>query len=53
MILSSVDLPEPLRPTRHHALARRHRQLDAIEQRRAAEGQSDVAELNEGRGHVD
>ena len=34
-----------------HALARRHRQLDAVEQRRAAEGERDVAELEEGRRH--
>ena len=33
------------------ALAGRDRQLDAGEQRRAAEGQRDVLELDEGRGH--
>ena len=35
-----------------HALARRDRQLDAVEQRRAAEGERDIAELDEGRGHA-
>ena len=32
-------------------LTRRDGQLDAVEQRRAAEGQGDISELNEGRGH--
>ena len=46
-IFSRVDLPEPLRPDQAHALARRHGQFGALEQRRAAEGEMDVAELDE------
>ena len=50
-ILSSVDLPDPLRPTRHTRSPDGDRQLDAVEERRAPEGERDVAELDEGRGH--
>ena len=48
-ICSRVDLPDPLRPTSAIALARRDRQLRALQQRRAAEGQGDVAQLEKGR----
>ena len=48
---SSVDLPEPLRPIRQTRSARRHRQFDARQQRRAAEGQRDVFQLDQRRRH--
>ena len=46
---SSVDLPEPLRPTTRDPVAGRNRQLRAVQQRRAAEGQANVSQLQEGR----
>ena len=49
-IFSSVDLPEPLRPTRQTRSPLGHREFGAGQQRRAAEGQRDVAKLEEGRG---
>ena len=51
-IFSSVDLPDPLRPTRATRSPRRDRQLCAREKRRAAEAQCDVFELKERRSHV-
>ena len=49
-IFSRVDLPEPLRPTRHtRSPAETDRSADG-QQRRAAEGQRDVAKLDQG-GH--
>ena len=51
-ILSSVDLPEPLRPTTHDPRAGRDGEIGAFEQRLAAEREHDALEGEEGRrGH--
>ena len=50
-IFSSVDLPEPLRPIRQTRSLGGHRQFDAGQQRRAAEGQRDVFQLDQRRRH--
>ena len=50
-ILSNVDLPEPLRPTRQTRSPGGDGEVDAFEQRRAAERQRDTAELEQRRRH--
>ena len=42
MQLTSVDLPEPFGPIRPSALARRDREIDAVERDEAAEALADT-----------
>ena len=50
-IFSSVDLPEPLRPTRQIRSPAPDGQLRAGQQRRRAEGEVDVLQEQQRRGH--
>jgi hypothetical protein len=50
--LEECRLTRTVAPDQRHAFARRHRELGAGEERRAAEGQRDIFELKERRSHA-
>ena len=50
--LQECRLPRTVTPDQRHAFAWRHRELGPREQSGAAEGQCDIFELKERRGHV-
>jgi len=51
-IFNRVDLPEPLRPTRHSRSPGRDGNIGTLQGGRAAEGQVDVAQKQKRRSHA-